>query len=238
MARKASKATADTKRAVVYLRVSTDEQHLGPDAQRAAIAAWAAREGVELVGEFCDLGVSGGAPLDRRPGLLAALAALEEHNAGALVVAKRDRLARDVMVAAMVEAAAARVGARVVSAAGEGTDGAEGDPTGLLMRRLVDAFAEYERALIGARTKAALAVKRSRGEATGGAAPFGFTKVGGRLVADEAEQAIIAAAAEYRAAGLSLRQVAARLEARGLMVRSKSTWTAGAVSRLLGEGSA
>jgi site-specific DNA recombinase len=139
-----------------------------------------------------------------------------------------------VMVAAMTEAAAARVGARVVSAAGEGTDGAEGDPTGLLMRRLVDAFSEYERALIAARTKAALAVKRARGEATGGDAPFGTCKVNGRLVRDEAEQAIIAAAREYRAAGLSLRQIAARLEERGLMARGKSTWTAGAVSRLLG----
>lgn len=36
----------DPKRAVAYLRVSTDEQRLGPEAQRAAIAAWGAREGV------------------------------------------------------------------------------------------------------------------------------------------------------------------------------------------------
>jgi site-specific DNA recombinase len=234
MARRSAVKAGDKTAAVAYLRVSTDEQHLGPVAQRAALEAWAAREGVSIVAWCEDLGVSGGATLDRRPGLLAALAALEEHGAGVLIVAKRDRLARDVMVAAMVEAAAARVGARVVSAAGEGTDGAEGDPTGLLMRRLVDAFSEYERALIAARTKAALAVKRGRGEATGGDAPFGTRKEGGRLVRDEAEQEIIAAAREYRAAGLSLRQIAARLEERGLLARGKATWTAGAVSRLLG----
>ena len=37
------------KRAVAYLRVSTDEQRLGPEAQRAAIAAWAVREGITVV---------------------------------------------------------------------------------------------------------------------------------------------------------------------------------------------
>jgi hypothetical protein len=82
-------------------------------------------------------------------------------------------------------------------------------------------------------TREALAAKRARGEATGGDAPFGTRKEAGRLVRDEAEQAIIAAARECRATGLSLRQIAARLEERGLMARGKSTWTAGAVSRLL-----
>ena len=41
--------TTDTRTAVAYLRVSTDEQHLGPEAQRAAITAWASREGVSVV---------------------------------------------------------------------------------------------------------------------------------------------------------------------------------------------
>lgn len=58
-----------------------------------------------------------------------------------LIVAKRDRLGRDPMVVAMIESAVKRKGARIVSAAGEGTD--SDSPTDILMRRMVDAFAEY-----------------------------------------------------------------------------------------------
>ncbi|MCZ7684437.1 MAG: recombinase family protein [Sandaracinaceae bacterium] len=158
----------DPTLAVLYLRVSTTDQNLGPDAQLATVERWACANGVRILATHGDHGVSGGASLDRRPGLLAALDALKEHGAGLLVVAKRDRLARDPIVAAMVEAAAARVGARIVSAAGEG-DG--DDPAAILMRRMVDAFAEYERHMIRARTKAALAVKRSRGERVSGRRP-------------------------------------------------------------------
>jgi DNA invertase Pin-like site-specific DNA recombinase len=67
---------------------------------------------------------------------------------------RKDRLGRDVVAVALVERLISRKGARLVSAAGEGTD--SDDPTAILMRRIVDAFSEYERLLIGARTKAAL----------------------------------------------------------------------------------
>ena len=106
-----------------------------------------------MVAWHVDQGVSGAAAVADRPGLLAALAALREHGAGVLVVAKRDRLARDVMAAAMVDRLTCDAGARVLSAAGEGTE--SDDPAAVLMRRMVDAFAEYERALIAARTRAA-----------------------------------------------------------------------------------
>src|SRR5947207_2828607 len=62
--------------AVGYVRVSTDEQKLGPEAQRAAIEAWAAREGVSVVAWHVDAGVSGGSDLADRPALVAALGEL------------------------------------------------------------------------------------------------------------------------------------------------------------------
>jgi DNA invertase Pin-like site-specific DNA recombinase len=74
-------------------------------------------------------------------------------------------MARDTLVAAMVERLAERHGARVCTADGM----AEGDsPEAPLMRRIVDAFAEYERLVIRTRTRAALALKRHRGERIGG----------------------------------------------------------------------
>ena len=214
---RSTRTEADTRTAVAYLRVSTDEQHLGPEAQRAAIEAWAAREGVVVVAWHTDAGVSGAAEIARRPALLGALADVRERGAGALVVARRDRLARDVMAAAIIERMATDAGARVVSAAGEGTDGH--DPGAVLMRRMVDAFAEYERAMIAARTRAALAVKRARGEATSHA-PYGWRAEGGRLVADATEQAVIARVRALRASGLSIREIAAALNAAGVRTRS------------------
>lgn len=228
--RRRTAPTASPRTAVAYLRVSTDEQHLGPDAQRAAITAWAAREGVSVVAWCCDAGVSGAAAIADRPELLAALAALREHGAGVLAVAKRDRLARDVMAAAMIDRMVVDAGARVVSAAGEGTD--SDDPSAVLMRRMVDAFAEYERALIAARTRAALAVKRSRGEATSHA-PFGFRAVDGVLVADEAEQAVIAQVRAARARGMTVRAICDELRAAGIVSRKGKPLAVSAVGELV-----
>jgi DNA invertase Pin-like site-specific DNA recombinase len=231
-------AAADPARAVGYLRVSTDEQANGPDAQRAAIERWAAAAGVQVVAWHADHGVSGAAPLDRRPGLLSAVDALGELGAGALVVARRDRLARDVMAAAMVEGLVSRAGARVVSAAGEGTEGDATDPGALLMRRLVDAFAEYERALIKSRTRAALAVKAGRGELTG-TAPLG-QRVGAdgvHLEADAAEGEALALVAQLRRDGLSIRKIADELNARGVPARG-GRWHRTTVERILARGAA
>jgi len=136
---KKSRPVVDSSKVVAYIRVSTEDQHLGPEAQIAAINVWATRQNVTVVAVHRDLGVSGATPLADCPGLMAALNDLSVHGAGMLVVAKRDRLARDVMKAAMVEASAEKVGARVVSAAGEG-DGT--DPAAQLMRTIVDAFAQ------------------------------------------------------------------------------------------------
>src|SRR5438093_5278865 len=89
--------------AVAYLRCSTSEQHLSPEAQRAQIEAWAAREGVRVAAWHVDADESGAAAIEDRPALCAALAALRELGAGRLAVAKRDRGARDVVIAATVE---------------------------------------------------------------------------------------------------------------------------------------
>lgn len=219
--------------AVAYLRVSTEDQQLGPEAQRGAIERWAAAKGITIASWHVDQGVSGGAELDKRPGLLAALDALEENQAGLLVVAKRDRLARDVVLAAMIESLAAKVGAKVVSAAGEGGDDAD-DPSSMLMRRIVDAFAEYERALIRSRTRAALGVKKKRGERVGNV-PFGFrlAQDGRNLEVDEREQGVMTRARELRAAGTSVRGIVSKLAGEGLVGRSGRPLCKAAVENVL-----
>jgi site-specific DNA recombinase len=221
----------DPKKAIGYVRVSTDRQDLGPDAQRDALQRWALTSGVELVSVHEDT-CCGATPLDGRPGLLLAIGDLREHQAGVLVVAKRDRLARDVIIAAMVESLVAREGARVISAAGEGTDA--DDPAGLLLRRMVDCFSEYERALIRARTKAALGVKKARGERVG-SVPYGhrLAPCGHRLEAEPYEQAAKALARALKAEGRTLKAIGTALVAAGQHPRKGGAWHPETIRSLL-----
>ena len=226
---KKSRPFVDSSKVVAYIRVSTEDQHLGPEAQLAAIHTWAGRQGVTVVSVHRDLGVSGATPLADCPGLMAALDDLGAQGAGSLVVAKRDRLARDVMKAAMVEARAEKVGARVVSTAGEG-DGT--DPAAQLMRTIVDAFAQYERAMIASRTRAALAVKKAKGERTGGI-PYGFSDLDGQLVPNDDERAVIVRARELSSQGMSLRAICAAFKEARIVFRNFSWNSPALADRLL-----
>jgi DNA invertase Pin-like site-specific DNA recombinase len=217
--------------AVAYIRVSKDEQKLGPEAQRAAVEGWAAREGVSVASWHVDQGVCSVTSIEGRPALVAALAALRGQGAGVLVVAKRDRIARDPGLTASIEHAAAEAGAVVRSSAGEGNGSTPADE---FMRGVIDSAARYERALIRARTKAALAAKSAKGERVG-AVPYGFALAadGVHLEADPAEQGVLTVVRELRAAGLSQRAIAGELAARGLISRTDKAFGQTQVARML-----
>ncbi|MCZ6699679.1 MAG: recombinase family protein, partial [Planctomycetota bacterium] len=89
--------------------------------------------------------------IDKRPGLVLVIDALGKGDV--LLVAKRGRLARDTLMARWLETEISKRGARIVSASGEGSD--DDSPTSVLMRRIIDAFAEYQRLMIRARAKSA-----------------------------------------------------------------------------------
>ena len=217
--------------AAAYIRCSTEQQDLSPDAQRGAIADWATKNNVRVVEYFEDIGVSGGTELDKRPGLLLALEAIKEHKATYLVVAKRDRLARDVLTAALVERLCKRSGASIVSA--DGTGNGTG-PEAQLMRGIVDLFAQYERAIIRTRTKAALAVKIARGERVGGI-PYGWKlNEAGALEHDESEVQAIELAKRLKTDGKSLRFIANALADAGHTPRTGKKWHVQVVKRMIG----
>jgi DNA invertase Pin-like site-specific DNA recombinase len=211
--------------------VSTDAQAdsgLGLDAQSTAVTAAAARLGVAIRDTFTDAAVSGATELADRPGLFAAVNALRRGDV--LLVAKRDRLGRDVVAVAMIERLVERKGCRILSAAGEGTEGT--DASSILQRRILDAFAEYERLIIGQRTKAALRAKRDRGERAG-TVPFGFTAdAAGRLTKHPTEQEALAVLVSLRDAGFTLRAIAAELNRRGFTTRRGTAWRHEYVARL------
>lgn len=214
---------------LAYLRVSTTaqaESGAGLDAQLDACT----RASGALGGVYRDEGVSGSTGLEKRPGLLAAIADLKRGDV--LMVAKRDRLGRDPLVVAMIESAVSRKGARIVSAAGEGTD--SDSPSDVLMRRMVDAFAEYERLIIGARTKAALGAKKARGERVGGI-PYGYclTPDGKRLTANETEQEAIRLVRILKDGGESLSAIARALTDKGYKSRGGGAWHPQTVKNIL-----
>lgn len=201
--------TTDARKAILYIRVSTDEQRLGPVAQRDAARAWAAAHNVEIVAEHEDHGVSGAKHWQGCPALMAALSSLEEHNAGILLVAKFDRLSRDMMKALTVENEVEKLGAKVISAAGEGGDG--DDPASKMMRGIIKLFSAYERDLISARTCAALRVKKADGKRIG-SIPYGFSvdTDGKTLIPNDEERRLLAEVRAMRAAGDSLRDIVAK----------------------------
>lgn len=222
---------ADAGKVVGYVRASTTEQRLGPEAQEAELVRWCAQRGLELVAVHRDLGVSGGAPLEKRPGLMAAVDAVRSIGAATLLVAKRDRLARDVVVCAMTERLLARSGATVVSADGAGAgDG----PEAMLMRSIVDAFAQYERALIRARTSAALRAKVARGEVPGGSPRIGQRVAAcGRLTeACPEETGAVELVGRLRAQGQGLREIARALDASPYRPRG-GRWYPSTVARMV-----
>ncbi|MGH7285079.1 MAG: recombinase family protein [Polyangiaceae bacterium] len=208
----------DPKAAVAYIRASTEEQRLGPQAQRMTIEAWAEREEVQILAWYVDHGVSGGSDLSERPNLIAALGQLRAKRAGVLVIAKRDRLARDVAVAATIDRAVASNGGRVVSADGVANGVGAADD---FLRAILDAAAQYERALIRCRTKAALATKRARGERIG-TVPFGSRVAddGVALIEEPSEKRTLDTARALRIQGLSFRAIARELAERGFVSRT------------------
>lgn len=148
-------------RVIGYVRVSTDEQAVsgaGLEAQRQAIVAECERRGWQLIEVIEDAGWS--AKDLRRPGIKAALEVLEQGDAKALVVAKLDRVSRSLLDFSGLMAKAQRQGWGVIALDVQvDTSTASGEA----MANMLATFAQFERRLIGQRTREALAVKKASG---------------------------------------------------------------------------
>jgi DNA invertase Pin-like site-specific DNA recombinase len=148
-------------RVLAYVRVSSEEQadsRAGLEAQRAAIQRECERRGWEIIEVIEDAGFS--AKDLKRPGVRAALEELERGRADALVVAKLDRLSRSMLDFTAVMAKAQKQGWALVAldCAVDTTT-----PAGEAMAHVLATFAQFERRLIGQRTREALAVKKKQG---------------------------------------------------------------------------
>jgi DNA invertase Pin-like site-specific DNA recombinase len=223
----------DPKLAVTYRRVSTADQRdhgYGLDAQAAAIQEFVRHEGLMVVGEFADPGVSGSVPLDDRRGLSAALDTVLRTGAGVLVAARHDRLARDTLIALLIERAFADAGARILYA--EGTNG-ESDADHFT-RTVLHAAAEQAKRETVRRLRAGREAKRAQDSHAyvGGRPPFGY-RADPRtheLVVDPEAAAVVREIFERARVGGSMRSIAAALDERQAAGRS---WHATSVARIL-----
>jgi len=222
--------TPKPRRAIGYIRASTRDQQLSPHAQLEAIESWCERNDVELVSTVQDLGVSGAAELEKRPGLLEALDAVKSEKAEVFIVAKLDRIARDTLLSAMIQRLAERNGAEITSADGTGNGRS---PESQLLRDMIAAFASYERQIIRHRTRAALAVKKARGERTG-QVPFGYrvAEDGLHLEENPNEEVVIDEMISMREQGCTYGKIVESLNARGIPSRG-SRWHFTSVRRIL-----
>jgi DNA invertase Pin-like site-specific DNA recombinase len=218
--------------AIAYIRVSSEQQvesGAGLAAQRQAIEAFAKRNGLTITAWHEDAAVSGAASIEDRPGLMAALAGLRRGDA--LVIAKRDRIARDTLMALTIERTVTKRKASILSADGVGNGTGAADE---FMSSIMDAAAAFERGLIRQRTRAAMSAKRKAGERTG-EVPFGWNLgADGRLVENAAEQKVLADIVACRNAGMSLRRIASILtDANVPTKKGSATWNHNTIASIL-----
>lgn len=216
--------------AVAYYRVSTQRQGrsgLGIEAQRAAVTRFAEAAGIVLLQEFTEVETGKGADaLDRRPQLAAALAAAHQAKCPVLV-AKLDRLSRD--VAFIAGLMAQRVPFVVAEL------GADADP---FMLHLYAALAEKERRMISERTRSALASRKACGAKLGNPTNGTTAAAKGRAVSiQEAERfaaTVLPIVQKIQNTGVSsLRGLAIALNNRGVRTARGGQWQVSNVRNLL-----
>lgn len=220
--------------AVAYYRVSTQRQGrsgLGLEAQRAAVARFAEAEGISILDEFTEVETGKGADaLDRRPQLAAALASARLAKCPVLV-AKLDRLSRDVaFIAGLMVQRVPFVVAEL---------GADADP---FMLHLYAALAEKERRLISERTKAALTSRKTTGMKLGNPTNAAEAAAKGRQIsmreADRFAQAVLPVIASIQRSGItSLRGIATALNNRGIHTPRNGQWQVSNVRNLIARSS-
>ena len=223
---------AALQRLVAYERVSTARQGasgLGLEAQRKTIEHFAAARGADVLAHFTE--VESGKRADR-PELAKALH-LAKVTGATLVIAKLDRLSRNAAFLLALQDSGVRFVAVDMPEANDLTVG------------IMALVAQAEREAISRRTKEALAVAKARGVKLGnpnGAASLRRAGKGGVALraavsanAEDFARDLAAVVAEIKAAGhVSLREVAAEVNARGIRTRRGGSWQVSNVKGLLG----
>ena len=155
----------EIRKAAAYLRTSS-EANVGADKdsdkrQRSAIEAYPKAASYEIVETFYDAAVSGSDPVGERPGLAEMLERLLSNGVRTIIVESPDRFARDLMVQLAGHDMLKSKGVTLVAASAP-RHFVEDTPTAILVRQVLDAIAEFEKATLVAKLAAARRRKRIR----------------------------------------------------------------------------
>ena len=216
--------------AVAYLRTSSAAS-VGADKdsdkrQRAAIEAFAKRAGFTIVEEYYDAAVSGADPVDQRPGFCEMLQRLATNGAKTIIVESPDRFARDLAVQLAGHDMLKGLGIAIIPASAPDFF-TEDTPTAVLVRQVLGAIAQFEKASIVAKLAAARKRKRER-----------EGRCEGRKPLSETRPEVVALARKLRrrrpkGGQLSLRDVSKELAARGFLNELGKPYAAKSVASML-----
>jgi DNA invertase Pin-like site-specific DNA recombinase len=226
-------------RFIGYRRVSTAGQvdHYGLPAQEADLRTYARAGRHQLIRIETDDAKRGSLPASERPGLLAALKAIQKGEAdGLLVPGDLDRLARQVGVQeAILEQIWKTGGCLHTTTRGEIEPEDPDDPMRTAIRQFMAVIAQLDRALVAKRMRNGRKAKAAAGGYAGFGSPaFGQRSIDKELVPDETEAAITARMRELRGEGMGYKAIADVLNTEGLKSKRGGTWHPQTVARVLG----
>jgi DNA invertase Pin-like site-specific DNA recombinase len=210
--------------------VSTDEQArcgVSLDVQRAKLVSYAAAMDLELVEVFCDEGMS--AKNLKRPGIQAALLAMQEGRADGLLITKLDRLTRSLMdLNHLVKQHFGEAAGKSLVSMGESIN--TRTASGRMVLNLLGTVAEWERETIGERTREGLAFLKASGVKLGGSGlgwdhgPMVDEDQRRAIVANPTELALLARIRKFRASGCTLQWIADTMNNSGEPTKRGGKW--------------
>lgn len=222
-------------RVIAYIRVSSDEQAkdgVSLDVQRAKEDAYASLYDLQIVERIEDAGIS--AKSLKRPGLQRALALLRTSQADGLLICKLDRLSRSVKDwNTLIDGYFSEKAGKQLFSVGDSID--TRTAAGRLVLNVLMSVAQWEREIIGERTRDALQHKKSKGERTG-TVPFGYDLAADeiQLIPNPREQEALALITTLRNQGFGIRRIASELTQRGFPTKAGLVrWSHQTVAKLL-----
>jgi DNA invertase Pin-like site-specific DNA recombinase len=227
---RAASKTTPNRRSIACVRVSTEDQArdgVSLVAQEARIAAYARAMEFDLSEVIGDAGES--AKSLQRPGIGNLLEQVRVNRVARIVVAKLDRLTRNVRDLSDLIELCAKHGVALVSV-GETLD--TSTAAGRMVVNMLGVVAQWEREAIGERTATSLAHKRRQRTAYS-PTPFGYVRRGDALMPSASEQEALHEALRMDSAGASFREIATMLTARGAHPKRAKAWHGSSVRAML-----
>ena len=217
---------------VGYLRVSTkgqtEDDKFGLVSQREQIEDYCGKNGHEVIAWYEDAGVSGAK--EDRPAFNEILMGNYPEGTEAVIVAKSDRIARDVYIYFAYKNELRKKGIQVISVAEDFGD--QGVFT-VVLDAMLAAMAEIERQNIKARTSGGRKQKAKCGGYSGGKVPYGYFTANHSLMVNPQEAEVVKKVYELYGRGYSMQKIADRLNREGERTRSDGDFTKSQVRNIL-----